>query len=263
MTSWELASRLRSISRLIPFAPNPSGALRYLDMSTDMFTLDLDEVSPELINHLVSDGYMGPNQADVILDMFKDGQSSIEKSLRQTVPKGIQNLLELDNLHPSTVKQLFDYGINTIYELSQLVKKDSIYDHKGFSKRFVDQLKHQLVLYNNGRRNLFLFKAFYMTNLISRMIMDTRLVDNSIIAGDIRRGKEEITHIDILCTCETPSKAISERVMQNIPVQNAFITSSGFKCTFDSMEQGSTSVNKNTSVLHYATSLDLVNTIKS
>ena len=229
MTSWELAVRLRQISRMIPFAPKISGALRYLDIATMMYSLDLDDVQTELIKHLENEGQIDPRISSEILEILAVPQSSLELELKEKIPKGIRNLLVLDNLRPSTVYQLYHgLEIETIQELKSALRTNRISNHKGLGKRFASQLQHQLTLFQKGSSSLFLYKADSLANLITRKIISTDLVNDIHIVGDVRRGKEDINTIDILCVCENPSSQLSTELMKITNFENSGLTNSGF-----------------------------------
>ena len=141
MTSWELATRLRKISRMIPFTEMVSGSLRYLDAATLLFSLDLDDVYPELISHFENSGMISDEIASDISEMLDSDQSSIELKLKEYVPKGIRNLLHLDNLRPITISQLYyDVGIETIDELKRASEHNSLINEKGLGKRFTNRM---------------------------------------------------------------------------------------------------------------------------
>ncbi len=236
MTSWEIATRLRKISRMIPFSEKITGSLRYLDAATLLFSLDLDDVHEELITHFENTGVMDKKVCADIFEMLKSENSTIEMNLMEYVPKGIRNLLHLDNLRPATVSQLYyDLGIETIDELKRAFDNNILTGKKSLGKRFSEQLRHHLTLYYKGNSSLFLYKAEYLANLIKRRIEKTNLTSSVLIVGDVRRGKEEITNIDILCVAEKPNINLSTDLMNKLGLPKSEITNSGFSAIYEKM----------------------------
>ncbi|GEM_PF-748902 len=238
MTSWEVAQRLRNISKLAPFAPSNLGVLRlrYLDASTLFMSLDLDDVGDELVEYLARSHQIDSGIADAVTGILKSNISPLEDNLRNTIPKGIRYLSEIDSLQPSTIRKLFfDLSIETPDELERAIRSGRIERTTGFGTRFASQLDRILTLHQKGRKALVLLRAMYLSKTVKRVIDSIDEVKSSIIVGDIRRGKEIIDTVEILCEIDSPNRMVTESLASRFAFDKTSITKSGFECVFDGL----------------------------
>jgi len=236
MNSWELAQRMSALASLISVAPNESGALSYSDAVRLVLTLDVDEVLPETISYLHNEGLLADAPAADLQELIRLGQSSHERELIKSVPKGVQNLLDVSGLKTHVVLELYELGIETPEELLSNIKKGLLAKHPGFGARFSKQLESLLTQFFSKRKTLFLSNALRLSQFLIRKLKCFPDVLDAKITGELRRGKEIIDKIDLLATVSYPRDEIGQKLCEYLGLTNIEIKRFGVTGFFTGIE---------------------------
>jgi DNA polymerase (family 10) len=230
MNSWELAARLERVSRLMKFTSEKRQSDSYLDGSFAFITLDDDEVPFGAVEAFNASGTITDIVAKDAKEIIKNGISQTEKDLENTVPKGIDNLLELDYLKTYSIRKLHDdIGIETVDELERALQNGRLLSKDGFGLRFCEQTLGMVKQYKTGKRVILRQKAYHLSKLIIKAIMKIPDVSQAIIAGDVRRGKETTDKLDILVVCQKPVREFALMVGKSLQLKELLPTK--FGCT--------------------------------
>lgn len=230
MNSWELAARLEKVSRLLKFTTNKRQSGSYLDGAFAFITLDEDDVPFGAVEAFNASGAITDIVSRDAKDIIKNGVSQTEKELENAIPKGIQNLLELEYLKTYTIRRLYDeIGIETIDELERALRNGSLLSKEGFGYRFNEQTLGIVKQYKTGKRVILHQKAYHLSKLIVKAIMKIPDVSQALIAGDVRRGKETTDKIDFLVVCQKPVREFALQVGDSLQLKELLPTKYG--CT--------------------------------
>lgn len=230
MNSWELAARFERVSRLLKFTSDKRLSGSYLDGAFTFITLDEDDVPFGAVEAFNASGAITDAVAKNAKEIIKNGVSHAEKELENAVPKGIQNLLELDCLKTYSIRKLHDdIGIETIDELERALKNSSLMTKEGFGFRFSEQTMGMIRQHKTGKRIILHQKAFHLSRLIVKAIMKIRDVSQAIIAGDVRRGKETTDKLDFLVVCQKPVREFALQIGSSLQLKE--LLPSKFGCT--------------------------------
>ena len=236
MNSWWLAQRMLALAGLISVAPNESGALSYSDAAKLILSLDVDEVLSETISYLHNESLLSDAPAADLQELIRLGQSSHERELIKSIPKGIQNLLEISGLKTQVILELYELGIETPEELLSSIKKGLFVKQTGFGSRFSKQLESLLTHFFSKRKTLFLSSALRLSQLLIRKLKFSPDVLDAIITGELRRGKEVIDRIDLLVTVIHPRDEIGQKLCEYLDLTDIELKKFGATGLFTGIE---------------------------
>ncbi|MBP6926745.1 MAG: PHP domain-containing protein [Caldisericia bacterium] len=228
MNSWELAEKLNSLARLARYTNIGIGSNQFLDASTTIRHLDVDEVEPQMVGFLLAQGLLSETTASAISEVIKTGNSSLEQTLLKKIPKGVQNLLQVSGLSiPNIVRLYEDCGIETLEELRKASRGGLLSSRKGFGERFSRQVEGMVTQTLSGRRTLPLSNAIHLANLLQRKVKHFEEASKVFVAGDIRRGRELIEKIDLLVVVSKPTIKTAQEISKYLEFGERNITKYG------------------------------------
>ena len=228
MNSWELAEKLNFLARLARYANTGIGSNQFLDASTTIRHLDVDEVEPQMVGFLLAQGLLSETTASAISEIIKTGNSSLEQALLKKTPKGVQSLLEVSGLSIPNIARLYeDCGIETLEELRKASRSGLLSSRKGFGERFSRQVEGMVTQTLSGRRTLPLSNAIHLVNLLQRKVKHFEEASKVFVAGDIRRGKELIEKIDLLVVVSKPTVKTAQEISKYLELGECTITKYG------------------------------------
>ncbi|NMD13778.1 MAG: PHP domain-containing protein, partial [Caldisericales bacterium] len=228
MNSWELAEKLNFLARLARYTNIGIGSNQFLDASTTIRHLDVDEVEPQMVGFLLAQGLLSETTASAISEVIKTGNSSLEQTLLKKIPKGVQNLLQVSGLSiPNIVRLYEDCGIETLEELRKASRGGLLSSRKGFGERFSRQVEGMVTQTLSGRRTLPLSNAIHLANLLQRKVKHFEEASKVFVAGDIRRGRELIEKIDLLVVVSKPTIKTAQEISKYLEFGERNITKYG------------------------------------
>ncbi|MCE5177166.1 MAG: PHP domain-containing protein [Caldisericales bacterium] len=228
MNSWELAEKLNFLARLARYTNIGIGSNQFLDASTTIRHLDVDEVEPQMVGFLLAQGLLSETTASAISEVIKTGNSSLEQTLLKKIPKGVQNLLQVSGLSiPNIVRLYEDCGIETLEELRKASRSGLLSSRKGFGERFSRQVEGMVTQTLSGRRTLPLSNAIHLANLLQRKVKHFEEASKVFVAGDIRRGRELIEKIDLLVVVSKPTVKTAQEISKYLEFGERNITKYG------------------------------------
>ena len=228
MNSWELASKLEKISRLVKFTSSRSLSGSYVDGAFAFITLDEDDVPLGAVEAFNASGTISDKIAYDAKEIIKNGRSQTERELEAEIPKGIQNLLELEYLKTYTIRRLHDeLGIETVDELEKSLATGHLSSKEGFGYRFSEQTLGMIKQYKTGKRVILHQKAYHLSNLLLKSIMRLQDASQAYIAGDVRRGKETTDKLDFVVICQKPVTSFAQKICESLQLKDILPIKSG------------------------------------
>ena len=174
---------------------------------------------PEDIEQLWRNGELskipgiGKNISDHIDEYLKSGSISKYKEVLENIPKTFVELMKIPNLGPKTLKLLYDrFKIQTIEDLKNVLEKPETLTLPGMGRKKIENIKQGLDLYisKKAEQRISLGVAF---PIVSEIVEYMKPVCTNISpCGSLRRMKETIGDIDILCTSNNPESIIKRFV---------------------------------------------------
>ncbi|MBI5858585.1 MAG: hypothetical protein HZB42_13175 [Sphingobacteriales bacterium] len=145
---------------------------------------------------------VGESIAEKIIEYLQTGKINTFEKLKKQVPFSLLELMNIESIGPATIRLLHDkLGISTKEELVAALAAGRLKNVKGFAHKKIENLKKVLKLESTKKR-IPLERADRIGNGILGEIKKIPEVQQSVLAGSLRRRKETIGDIDIVITAE-------------------------------------------------------------
>ena len=162
---------------------------------------------------------VGKSIATTIAEVLDTGESKVLEELRESLPPGVRQLMELEGIGPKNAIRLVDeLKISSIDDLEKAAKEGRIRELKGFGEK-----KEQNILQSiedlRGRQSRFLLgEVLPVVDDMLAWMKESHAVLKAEVAGSYRRRKETIGDLDLLVASNDPDAA-SERFVSMPPVE--------------------------------------------
>ncbi len=167
------------------------------DFNKDAASLDQTELE-------AIDG-IGEKIAKKIVEYAETGAMTELKELREKVPAGLIDILNIPGLGPKTVATMWkEAGITDMASLKKALDDGSLEDLPRMGKKTIDNIKDAIAFSESSGERLPLGVALPVTEHIVERLAKLEHVKKVAYAGSLRRGKETIGDIDILCVSTDP-----------------------------------------------------------
>lgn len=210
MTNAEIARVFEQIADLLEIRGEKSfrvNAHRRVARTIDDYTGDVAALARE--GRLTELPDVGKSSAEKIAALVETGQSETLAELAEEVPLSLLELLRIPHLGPKKVALLWrERGIETLDDLESALDSDALKDIKGFGAKTLDNLREGLeFLRQHAGRSRIGEVASLADALVEdvRGLAGVRRVEH---AGSLRRGKETIGDLDLLCISDNPAETV-------------------------------------------------------
>ena len=150
---------------------------------------------------------IGKAIADAILSIAETGTCFELESLKEMIPPGLPELLELDGVGPKTVQKLWvNLNITSLAELEAAARGHRIRSLRGFGERKEEDIIRAITVYKNRSGRMLISEAEGIADLISTHLTPCTYV----CAGSLRRGRSTVGDIDIVTT--EPAVLVNPRI---------------------------------------------------
>ncbi len=171
--------------------------------------------SSEDIEHLYQTNQLskipgiGKNIADHIEEYLKTGSISKYRQILSKIPSNFVEMMKIPNLGPKTLKLIHDrFNIQTIEDLRKVLEKEELLMLPGMGEKKLENIKKGIDLYLSKRANQRISLGVALP-VVSVIVDYMKSVCRQIFpCGSLRRMKETIGDIDILCTADDRNKVI-------------------------------------------------------
>jgi len=143
---------------------------------------------------------VGRSIAAKIVEYLSSGGMERLRELKEKFPPGVFDMLKIPGLGPKRVKVLYkELGIKDIDTLKQYAESHRIKDIPGFGERAEKNILDGINFAFVPERRLLLFEALSIVDGILRELKKNANIVNIEPCGSIRRRKETIGDVDMLC----------------------------------------------------------------
>ncbi|MCG2820421.1 MAG: DNA polymerase/3'-5' exonuclease PolX, partial [Candidatus Atribacteria bacterium] len=135
------------------------------------------------------------------------GKLEYYEKLKESIPSGVIELLNISEVGPKTAKLLYEeLGVDNIEKLEKAVRQHQIKDLPGMGEKSEDNILRGIELYKRRKERVLLGLALPLAEEIVKSLSRLDETDKISFAGSLRRKKETIGDIDILVTSQKPEK---------------------------------------------------------
>jgi len=145
---------------------------------------------------------IGKSTAEKVREYLKTGRIDQYEQLKAQVPPGLPGLLDVAGLGPKTVARLWKEGkVTSVEELKQAIQGDRgrLEKLEGLGPRKIEQIAESLEFAESAGGRIRLGEAAELAEMLCKAVRGCRGAKRVTAAGSLRRGRETIGDIDILC----------------------------------------------------------------
>lgn len=214
MKNKEVAQLLYEIAELLSLSEENPFRIRAYERAAQVI-----EVLPQAIEEIAAKDELrkipgiGEGIAEKIKEYLTTGKLKYAEDLKKTIPLGVLRIMAIPGMGPKKAKIVYEkLRITDIPELEKAAKAHQLASLSGFGEKTEENILRGIELQRQSSGRTLLFTALMTAKTVIERLGKLPEVKQIAYAGSLRRGKETIRDIDILCTA-TKSK----------PVMNAFV----------------------------------------
>ena len=161
---------------------------------------------------------VGKSIAMNIAEIIETGQSVILEELRNSLPKGVLQMIEVEGIGPKIAMRLNEeLGITNLEELEQAAKDQKIRVLKGFGEKKEENILKAITEYRNRSTRFLLGEVLPIIQGITSYMGESKAVRRVEVAGSARRMKETVGDLDVLVSSHDP-ETVTERFVSMPPI---------------------------------------------
>jgi len=161
---------------------------------------------------------VGKSISAVISEVLDTGQSKILEELRESLPKGVRDLMELEGVGPKLAMRLNqELGVASIDDLEKAAKEGRVRELKGFGPRKEANILVSIDAYRSRQTRFLLGAILPVVDQLTKYMRKSDAVLKVEVAGSARRRKETIGDLDVLASSMKPEE-VTQRFITMPPV---------------------------------------------
>jgi len=150
---------------------------------------------------------VGKSIAAIIEEVLDTGECKQLEELRESLPHGVRDLMELEGIGPKTALRLHnELGITSIDDLEEAVKAGRLRGLKGFGAKTEENILRSIEAYRGRQERFLLGGILPVVDQIVAYLRGSGAVLQVEAAGSARRRKETIGDLDILVSSTRPEE---------------------------------------------------------
>ncbi|MBN1682791.1 DNA polymerase/3'-5' exonuclease PolX [Candidatus Bathyarchaeota archaeon] len=162
---------------------------------------------------------IGKSISATIIEILDYGQSTILEELKESLPKGVQELMELEGIGPRiAMKFVTELKIVNIDQLEQAAKEGKIRDLRGFGEKKEANILQSIKDYKNRQTRFLLGSILPVVDEMVLWMKGSSSVNKIEVAGSFRRKKETVGDLDLLVASNNVDES-SERFISMPPIE--------------------------------------------
>ncbi len=144
---------------------------------------------------------IGKELAAKIVEIVNTGHAHALDKLHKRVPASLEALLKIPGLGPKRVRALYhDLHIKTLKQLEDAVRRGRLRQLPGFGPKTEQRILENISAHRTGEKRFLHSVAQRYAEPLVAWLRQTRGVDQVVVAGSYRRGRETVGDLDILVT---------------------------------------------------------------
>jgi DNA polymerase (family 10) len=200
----DLFSRFAAITDIK--GENAFKAIAFSKVSRLLKDLPFDVRQAALDGKLAGIEGIGAGSRRIIEQYAKEGRSTDYDEAAASVPPGLLPMLDIPGMGPKTIALLWSSrGITSIEELIKAIDEGKLAGLKGIGEKKIQSIKQGIAMRAQAAERRGIGEALPIAEaLVERLRAIPHVVDVQI-AGSLRRGRETIGDVDLICSIDPPS----------------------------------------------------------
>ena len=156
---------------------------------------------------------IGKDLAAQIEEILRTGRSRRLRELKPVTPTSLTELLEIPKLGPKRVRALYDeLGVRTVAQLEQAARKGRLRDLAGFGEATETAILESIAARRRKKARVLRAVAAGDAEPLAEFVRQLPGVEQCVIAGSYRRGRESVGDVDLLAVADTGREVIEQFV---------------------------------------------------
>src|SRR6056297_2953247 len=204
MTNQDVAAKLREVHDLMQL----NGENRFKVIAFDRAAQTIEGLKTEVEMH-VEEGTLtdikgiGTSIAEDITALVETGTMPVLESLKETVPKGLVEWLNISGLGSKNIVKIHKkLEITEMHELKQACQSGAVADLPGLGKKSAEKIIKSIEYLEKFGERCRLDQAYDVAEPMLAFVRGIEGVSRCEIAGSLRRSAETIGDVDILAAAE-------------------------------------------------------------
>lgn len=193
---------------------NPFRVRAYRDAATTIERLG-DDVADRVAEgaDLTELEGIGDDLAEKIREIVESGRLRQLDELRDEVPRGLAQVLDLPDLGAERVRTLHEeLGIEGIDDLERAAREGKVREVEGFGERMEEQILDGIEQYRKQKDRFLLSTAEESAEPLAEHLREEETAQEVLVAGSFRRRKETVGDLDILVVTGDPGPVVERFV---------------------------------------------------
>ena len=162
---------------------------------------------------------VGRSIAYTITEVLDTGESKVLEELRESLPPGVRQLMELEGVGPKNAMRLVEeLKLSSIDDLEKAAREGMIREIKGFGEKKELNILQSISDYRNRQTRFLLGAILPVVDDMLAWMRESPAVQKAEVAGSYRRRRETIGDLDLLIASNEPDAA-SKRFVEMPPVE--------------------------------------------
>jgi len=159
---------------------------------------------------------VGEGIAKKIKEYLETGKLKYFEELKKVFPEGLLEIMSVPGIGPKTAKTLYqELKIKSLVQLEKAAKEHRLSELRRLGEKTEENIVRGIQMVRKGGERILLSAALFLAKPIIKELEKCPDVKNINLAGSIRRKKETIKDIDILCTAKKSDVVMDKFV--NLP----------------------------------------------
>jgi DNA polymerase (family 10) len=161
---------------------------------------------------------VGKSIASIIDEVLETGSSKVLEELKESMPPGIREIMQLEGVGPKTaVKLRKELKIASIDDLERAAKYGKIRVHKGFGEKSEKNILESIIEFRSRQDRFLLGAVLPVIEEIKAYLQESEAVLAIEVAGSARRRRETVGDLDVLISSTQPEE-VTERFISMPPI---------------------------------------------
>ncbi|MBI4051356.1 MAG: DNA polymerase/3'-5' exonuclease PolX, partial [Elusimicrobia bacterium] len=152
---------------------------------------------------------IGQGIASHVEEVARCGHLAELEKLHRRFPEGLLEILRVPGLGPKRAKLLYDkLKIDSVSKLKQAVQSGKLRELSGFGLKLEENILKGLAFAQEAQKRMLVWDARSVMRDILESLKNCEAIVEMAPAGSLRRGRETVGDLDILCTARDGSRAV-------------------------------------------------------
>jgi len=176
----------------------------YLGAAKGLLAVGADDLKPLYESgELAAVRGLGPATLAVVRDLVETGESRYLEQLRESMPEGLLEMLDLPALSPAKIRLIHqELGIETIEELEAAARDGRLAKLAKFGPKTAEKILRGIAAARDRGSMRLYYHAVVDARQLLTSVRSHPYVVRAEIAGEIRRRLETVAEIEIVAACD-------------------------------------------------------------